>query len=334
MKADSKDISRAELEGNSIFKGHNTAEKILIKVLAISWGIFQIYTAARGTLAPLQQRGTYLFFTLILTFLIYNYGSSKSWIKKISYLLVLISIPVSVYPIVQSRHIMYTPGLYTNFEILIAILAIPIILEACRRTTGDTIPIVSFCFLLYAALGHFISPPWGHKFYPISYVASVVFYSLEGIFGIALQVTCNYVFLFIIFGVAYEMAGGGELIIGLASALMGKVRGGPAKIAVAGSCLFGSISGSAVANVVATGSVTIPLMKRIGYKPIFAAAVEASASSGGQIMPPVMGGAAFVMADILGIPYWRIAVAAFLPALLYYWAIFEVVDFEAAKNKL
>ena len=334
MREEPKDNDELELENNPIFKGHNAIEITLIKVLAISWGIFQIYTAAKGTLAPLQQRGTYLFFTLILAFLIHDYGTPKSWVRKISYLLLIISIPVSVYPIIQSRHIMYTPGIYTKFEIIISILAIPIILEACRRTTGWSIPIVSFCFLLYAAIGHFLGPPWGHKFYPIDHIASVVYFSLEGVFGIALAVATNYVFMFILFGAFYQMSGGSELIVGLAKALMGQVRGGPAKIAVAGSCLFGSISGAGVANVAATGSITIPLMKRVGYKARFAAAVEAAASSGGQIMPPVMGGAAFVMADILGVPYWRIVVAAFLPALLYYWAVFESVDFEAGKNKL
>lgn len=329
-----KNGNRLELQNNSIFNKNNIIEKKIVRFLAISWAIFQIYTAAMGTLAPLQQRGTYLFFTLVLTFLVYNNGESNGAFRKIGYFLIIISIPIAIYPIIQSRHIMYTPGIYTKFEIIISILAIPIILEACRRSTGWSIPIASFVFLLYASLGHFLGPPLGHKFYPIDHIASVVYFSLEGIFGIALAVAANYIFMFILFGALYTIAGGSELIVGLATALMGQVRGGPAKIATIGSCLFGSISGAGVANVAATGSVTIPLMKRVGYKPIFAAAVEAAASSGGQIMPPVMGGAAFVMADILGVPYWRIVTAAFLPALLYYWAVYESVDFEAGKNNL
>lgn len=330
-------LKRKETAGddeNITLEAFRPTEKKVISTIAILWSIFQLYTAIFGTLAPLQQRGIFLCFTLVLSFLIYNHGSSKEWIKLTSYLLALLAIPTSLYPVLQNQKLMYTPGLYTNLEILISIIVIFLILESCRRVVGKAIPIVSSIFLLYAIFGHLLPYPWGHKLYPLHYALGFLYYSLEGIFGIATQVATNYIFLFVAFGVFYGLAGGGDLVCGLASALMGKVRGGPAKIAVIASCLFGTISGSASANVVATGSITIPLMKKIGYRPMFAGAVEATASSGGHIMPPVMGGAAFVMAEMLGVPYLRIVIAALFPALLYYWSIFTVVDLQAGKRKL
>lgn len=306
----------------------------LIKLIAVCFTLFQLYTAFFGAFAPLQQRGVHLLFALILVFLIYRTGKAGSPINNLDYFFILAGLLSLGYVVLRARHIITTPGVYTKYEIFFAAVALVLILETCRRTSGLSIPIASGVFLLYAFFGHLLRPPLGHRLYDFEKVVTSIYYTTEGIFGIALSVSTNYIFIFVLFGVLYTLAGGGELIVGLATALMGHVRGGPAKIAVIGSCLFGSISGVGAANVVATGSITIPLMKRLGYRSRFAAATEAAASSGGQIMPPIMGGAAFIMADILSVPYWRVVTAAILPSLLYYWAIFESVDFEAAKYEL
>jgi TRAP transporter 4TM/12TM fusion protein len=307
---------------------------LIIKIVAFFFTMFQLYTAGFGTLAPLQQRGVHLLFALILVFLIYRSSKKSRWFRLLDFLLIGASIVSVGYVVVQSRYITITPGIYAGFEVVFAAIALFLILEACRRTSGISIPIACGLFLVYAFFGHLLPPPFGHRLYSFERVVSFIYYTTEGTFGVALSVSTNYIFIFVLFGVLYTIAGGGDLIVGLASAVLGHVRGGPAKIAVIGSCLFGSISGIGAANVVATGSITIPLMKRLGYNSRFAAATEAAASSGGQIMPPIMGGAAFIMADILGVSYWRVVSAAILPSLLYYWAIFESVDFEAAKRNL
>jgi TRAP transporter 4TM/12TM fusion protein len=230
---------------------------------------------------------------------------------------------------VAERLVMVDP--LTPWELFAGGVGVLLILEMVRRTVGWMLTAVAGVFLLYAFLGPYLPGLLAHKGFTWQEVVDYQAFGLEGIYSSAIGVSSTYLVIFIIFGTFLEMSGAGEVMMDLGRALTGRFRGGPAKIAVITSAFFGTISGSAAANVYATGTFTIPLMKRTGYSANFAGAVEASASTGGQIMPPVMGAAAFLMADILGIPYLKICVAAIIPAALYFFSILMMVDFEAAK---
>lgn len=221
----------------------------------------------------------------------------------------------------------FAPTFWDIFASCALILAC---LDVCYRTTGLPLTVVAAAFLLYAFFGQFIPGPFGHGGYSFYRITTYCFMD-TGLFGTALEAACSYVFLFIIFGGFLSSFGGGDVFIELANGLAGRYRGGPAKVAVLSSALLGTIVGNAIANVATTGSFTIPLMKKIGYRPAFAGAVEAAASTGGQIMPPVMGAVAFVMAEMVGLQYSRIALAAAIPALLYFFSIIIMVDCEAAR---
>jgi TRAP transporter 4TM/12TM fusion protein len=215
-----------------------------------------------------------------------------------------------------------------------AILLMIAILEATRRRVGFTLPILVIIFLLYGFFGPLFPEIIMHRGLDLGSITASVYMGEEGIFGTPLAVAADFIMIYIVFGAFLRATGAGELFIKLADSAFGWCRGGPAKAAVVSSALMGTISGSAVANVVTTGTFTIPLMKRTGYKSEIAGAVEAVASTGGQIAPPVMGAAAFIMADFLQVPYWTIVKAAFIPAFLYYLALFFAVDLEAVKSNL
>lgn len=219
---------------------------------------------------------------------------------------------------------------FTEFQYIIGLLSLMLLLEAGRRATGISLPIVAVVVIIYGLIGNHFSGPFYHRGFDLRTITQFSFFGFDGVFGLPLSVSSTLIMIFIIFGCMYEEAGGGIFFMDLGKVLAGKTRGGPAKIAVITSSLFGSISGSAVANVYATGSFSIPMMKRIGYRSEFAGADEAVASTGGQLAPPVMGAAAFVMAELTGIPYLKIMLAAVIPAVLYYLSLFLQVDFESA----
>lgn len=216
----------------------------------------------------------------------------------------------------------------TSWDVFFGLLVIGCLLEATRRTVGIALPIIAVIFLGYCLYGNLAPGLLWHRGYSLERVVSIMF-SGDGIYSTPLGVSATYVIMFIVFGSFLQISGGLKYFIDLAFALTGHRRGGPAKVSLMSSALMGTISGSAVGNVVTTGSFTIPLMKRVGYHPRFAAAVEAVSSTGGQIMPPVMGAGAFIMADVTGIPYATIAIAATIPALMYFFTIFWIIDFEA-----
>jgi TRAP transporter 4TM/12TM fusion protein len=197
---------------------------------------------------------------------------------------------------------------------------------------GRAFGLIVVAFLLYVAFGHLLPGIAGHRGFGVSWTVDHLYYTKEGVFGIPLGVSSTYIFLFVFFGAVLDRCGGGKFLIDLALTMTGRLRGGPAKAAIVGSAMMGTISGSAVANVVTTGAITIPLMKRNGYRSDFAAAVEAAASSGGQLMPPVMGATAFVIAEFVGRPYYEIALSALIPAFLFYLGIFSAVHFEAVRR--
>lgn len=225
-------------------------------------------------------------------------------------------------------------GSFEQYEIAFGVVAIVLVLEATRRTTGWALPIIGTAFLLYAYFGNYLPDLIAHRGFSIKRIFGQLYLTSEGIYGLPMNISATLVFNFVLLGAFLKETGTGRFFIDLALSLFGRVRGGPAKVAVVSSSFFGSISGSAVANVVGTGSFTIPLMRSIGYRPMFAGAVEAVASAGGQIMPPIMGAAAFLMAELLEISYFTVVAAALIPALLYYVAVFCAVDLEAARLQL
>ena len=205
-------------------------------------------------------------------------------------------------------------------------------LESARRSIGLALPAVAIVFIAYAHLGPYLPFGLGHRGYDLERLASHLFLSTDGIYGTPLGVSATFIFMFILFGAFLEASGAGAFLTNLALATTGRSRGGPAKVAVVSSAFFGTLSGSAIANASATGTFTIPLMRRVGYRPHVAAAFESLASLGGQLMPPVMGSAAFVMVEFTQIPYLDIAAAALVPGLLFFFSVFMIVDFEAARN--
>jgi TRAP transporter 4TM/12TM fusion protein len=310
---------------------------IIVSTIAITLSLFHLYTAGFGVLLALKQRAVHLGFIFTLIFLLYPALKKKKknkFILAFDLLLALGSIAISSYIIINYEALVHRAGMYTELDQFMAILAIIIVLEGTRRALGPELPVISILFLLYAHYGQQMPGMLAHRGYSWSRIASHMYFTTEGIFGIPLGVSATYIFLFLLLGAFAKRTGLGDLFIDLALSLTGRTTGGPAKAAVVSSGLMGSISGSSVANTVTTGSFTIPLMKRVGYNSRFAAAVEAAASTGGQIMPPIMGAAAFIMAEFIGVSYVTIAKAAILPAILYYITVGLMVHFEAKKQGL
>lgn len=305
----------------------------VVSMIAIAWSIFHLYTAVFGSFEAMIQRAVHLAFALVLVFLLYP-GSKESKEGKIPFidvLLALFAIYPSYYMITNFRELTMRAGYVTTADFLTGILLILLVFEACRRAVGKALAVVAGSCLAYAYFGNYIPGYFGHGGFSVQRIVSHMYLTTEGIFGVPLGVSASYIFLFILFGTFLFKTGVGQLFIDLSMGLAGHQAGGPAKVAVISSGLLGTINGSTVANVVGTGSFTIPLMKSIGYKKEFAGAVEAAASTGGQLMPPIMGAAAFVMAEFTGIPYLRIAVAAAIPSILFYLSVLWQVHLEAKK---
>ena len=306
-----------------------------VAVVAIVWTVFQVYTALFGLFPAMIQRMTTLSFGLFLCFICFKL--KKNDINKVpiyDWILAIVSVALDVYIIATFDTLTKRGGNPTQMDIICGIVLILLVLEATRRAVGKPLVIVAVVFLLYAYLGPYLPTAISHRGYSINRIASQMFLTAEGIFGTPMSVMTTFVFSFVVFGCFLEVTGGAKLFINLAFALTGKFAGGPAKTAVVASALLGTISGSSLANVVTTGTFTIPLMKSCGYDPSFAGGVEASSSSAGQIMPPVMGAAAFIMAETTGIPYLSICISAAIPAVLYYMCVMLSVDFEARRCKL
>ncbi|MBN1107083.1 MAG: TRAP transporter permease [Deltaproteobacteria bacterium] len=307
---------------------------ILKRWLAILFSGFVIYSMATLRVQELQQLSIFLGFTLALAFLHYplNPGKPDSLLLLgIDLLLGALGFAIAIYVCVDYWDFIFRVGVPTQWDVVGGAVLILLVFEGARRAAGLALVIIAAVFLLYTFFGHLLPPPLSHRGYGIERITTTFFMTKNGVYGVALNVMCQFIFLFIAFGAFFGMSGGTEFFIDLATALFGRLRGGPAKVAVVSSGLMGSISGSAVANTVTTGTFTIPLMKRIGFEPHVAGAVEATASSGGALMPPVMGAAAFVMAEFLGVPYLDVCKAALIPAIVYYLAIFSVVHFYSLK---
>jgi TRAP transporter 4TM/12TM fusion protein len=236
-----------------------------------------------------------------------------------------------MYIIANYGELVKRAGTATTPDMIVGVIGILLVLEAARRIVGLPIVIIASTFIVYAFVGPYLPGQLAHRGVDVGDLVQHLYYTTEGVFGIPLGVSSTFIFLFILFGSFLEKTGLGQYFIDLANSIAGRASGGPAKVAVLSSGLMGTVSGSSVANVVGTGSFTIPMMKRLGYSPEFAGAVEATASTGGQLMPPIMGAAAFLMAEMTNIPYVRIIGAAVIPALLYYFGVWAGVHFEAKK---
>lgn len=306
----------------------------LVFAIGIIMSIFQIYFVSIGVIDPWVFRAGHLSFGLALIFMITPASKKKSPKNKFSLLdmiCVVLSVLIFIYIVINLDELNMRAGVSpTTLDIIVSIVTIVLVLEAARRFFGPILPIVAIIFILIAFFGNYLPGSFRTPAYSYKRITSYLF-STTGIYGSAIATSATYVFLFVLFGEFLVGTGVGDVFMDLAKGITGGLRGGPAKVSILSSCLFGSISGSASSNVVTTGTFTIPLMKKIGFKGDFAAAVETTASIGGLFMPPIMGAGGFLMADILQIPYREVAKAAFIPALLYYIVLFILVDFEAVK---
>lgn len=302
-------------------------------VVAFVTGLIYLYTAFFGVFSNFTQRGILLAASLLIVFLTrpFKKGSRVGIPDAVLGLAAAVSV---LHFSVTQWEFMMRGGAPLPADILWGTVLIVLLLEGSRRAIGVSLTLVALGFIAFAFAGPVLPGLLRHAGVDYQYFISATAMTTEGVWGVPMDIAATYVIVFVIFTAFLQESGAGKFFIDLACAMFGRVRGGPAKMAVFGSAVFGTISGSALANVAGTGSITIPLMKRIGYKPEFAGAVEAAASTGGQIMPPIMGAAAFIMAEFLGISYWAVAKAAIIPAILYFWAIYVMVDFEAGKHGL
>ena len=307
-----------------------------ITALAISFSIFQLYTAIFGVLDAQLQRAVHLGFGLALVYLLYP--TRKKWSKNglhpIDAILAILGAAAPAYILIEYNELILRSGLVTDLDFAVGLIGVILVIEATRRVVGLPMLFVVLLFLIYAFAGPYMPGLLAHRGVTPQQLISHLFYTTEGIFGIPLGVSSTFIFLFILFGAYLESTGLGKFFIDLANAIAGWASGGPAKVAVLSSGLMGTVSGSSVANVAGTGSFTIPMMKKLGYDKEFAGAVEAAASTGGQLMPPVMGAAAFLMAEFVGIHYIDIVKAAVIPAILYFAGVWLGVHFEAKRKKL
>ena len=322
----------------------------LVAVIAITWSLFQLWYASPfpfwlnfGMFKGLPARAIHLGFALLLAFLIFPYARGK----KVNFIDILIAITGAICclyiyvfydQLVDRGGILLKINLSDNFtipiELILGIIGILILLEATRRVIGVPLVVIAVCFLLFSYFGQYAPDIISHGGLSLKRLVGFQWFDQEAIFGIPIGVSVDFIFLFVLFGALLETAGGGKYFLDLAFAMVGKMRGGPAKAAILGSGMTGLISGSSIANTVTTGTFTIPIMKKTGFSKEKAGAIEVSSSVNGQIMPPVMGAAAFVMASFIGVTYFEVVKHAFLPAIISYIALFYISHLEALKLNL
>jgi TRAP transporter 4TM/12TM fusion protein len=308
----------------------------LAGAVALAMTAFQLWTAAVGTLPGVLQRAVHLAFALALGFFFYPAVRTARQQRVPWYDLVLAALGVwaASYVVVHHSQLIMRVGAPTSTDVAAGIVLILLVLEGTRRAVGWWLPLITVLFLTYAFVGPWMPELLAHRGYSVRRVVGQLYLTTEGLFGIPLGVSSTFVFAFVLFGAVLERTGAGEYLIRVAFALVGHTRGGPAKVAVVASAFLGTITGSSIANTVTTGSMTIPLMKRVGFRPDVAGGIETAASGNGQLMPPVMGAAAFVMAEWLGVPYVEIVKAAALPAVIDQLALLGAVHLLARKHDI
>ncbi|MDO5719548.1 MAG: TRAP transporter permease [Actinomycetaceae bacterium] len=309
---------------------------LVVSGVAIALSIYHMYTSYFGTPPVLQHRAIHVGAILILAFALYPpiRKARRDRIPVYDLVLIGLALATALYVVLNYVDIVHRAGTPTTTDMVFGGILCVLIIEAARRLTGFALPTLAILFMLYALYGRNIPGMFRHRGYELGDMLNFLYLTTEGIYGTAIAVSASYIFLFVLFGAVLQKSGMGQFFNDFALALAGQTRGGPAKVAVIASGFLGSINGAAVANVVTTGAFTIPLMKRVGYRSVFAGAVEATASVGGQILPPIMGASAFIMAETLGLPYREIALAAIIPALLYYLGIIAQVHLRATRRGL
>ena len=307
--------------------------KIAILVFSSVFIGYHLITSGIGIPEAIKHRAIHVGFVLALVFLYYpgRKKAERSRPSAIDLVLFFTVVAVTVFTVIDRDAFLLRAGVASMTENIVGGILILLVLEACRRAVGPQLLILAVLFLLYAWLGKYIPGIFSHRGQSIKRIIYQMYLGSQGIFGLPIAVSSTYLIIFVILGATLEKSGLGKLFNDLAMGVGGRLVGGPAKVAVVASALLGMISGSAATNVATTGAFTIPLMKKIGYKPQFAGAVEAAASTGGQIMPPIMGSAAFIMAEFLGMKYLDIAAAAIIPALLYFAGVYFQIDLRARK---
>lgn len=332
-KIDLEDLMR-KYDTEARFRALTGWQGQMVALLAVAMSCFHFYTSGFGLLLAQMQGAVHLAFTLALVFLLYPATSKQSKTSGIpfyDFILAALGVASALYLVFFFNDLVTRAGLPTTTDLVMGFILIATLLEATRRISNPVLPCLAIIALLYCYFGRYMPQMLAHRGFSVARIVNHMYLGTEGIFGTPLEVSSTFVFMFILFGAVLEKTGLGKFIIDLSMALAGWSTGGPAKVAIVSSGLMGTVSGSSVANVCTTGMFTIPLMKSVGYEPHFAGAVEAVASTGGQIMPPVMGAGAFIMAQFLGMPYIQVAVAAIVPALLYYFAVMVQVHFEACR---
>jgi TRAP transporter 4TM/12TM fusion protein len=315
-----------------MFEKLNRVEQWVFDALALVLVLFYSYSAVLEPAATQLHRGIYVLITYILVFLLYQ---SKSRVGRIvDYLLIVASIVSIGYWIANFEAINYRAGAETELDKIIAMVGVLIGVELARRVVGSVFVIIGGIMLLYGVYGEYAPELISHAGDTFPDLCTSIFYKSDGVFGIMANVLATYILLFVIFGAFLEKCGAQRFFIDFPLAAVGHKIGGPGKVSVIASGLFGSISGSAIANTVSTGAFTIPMMKRAGFKPHVAGGIEPAASIGGMFMPPIMGAGGFIMAELTGMPYSHIMLVAVFPALMYFFSVFMMVHYEAKKNNI
>ncbi|MFH2091412.1 MAG: TRAP transporter fused permease subunit [Pseudomonadota bacterium] len=315
-----------------MFEKLNKAERIVFDVLSVFLVLFYSYAAVIQPMATQYHRGIYVIITYILVFLLYK---SKSVIMRIvDYTLIVLSIVSVGYWMAMFEAINYRTGAETPTDTIFAIIGVLIGIELARRVVGNVFVFMGVIALLYGVYGYLAPDIVSHAGAPFTELCNSIFYKSDGVFGIMANVLATYVILFVLFGAFLEKCGAQSFFIDWPLAAVGHKIGGPGKVSVIASGLFGSISGSAIANTVSTGMFTIPMMKKAGFKPHVAGGIEPAASIGGMFMPPIMGAGGFIMAELTGVPYSRIMLVSVFPALMYFFSVFCMVHYEAKKHNI
>jgi TRAP transporter 4TM/12TM fusion protein len=332
-----EDINKfmAKVDKESNTRHYSGVPKIIMRCICVGFSLFTLSINTIFLLPAQVHRTSFVALVVLCAFLLYPARKKDNirvnHVPWYDLIFALTGLACFLYYAFNFETIVGQRGTYTTIDTVVAIIAIIILFIACYRVTGLPLMIVVGVFIAYFYFGKYIPGQFGHAGRSVSFIATRLFYTTEGIISTPVGVASTFIFVFMLFGAFLEKTGIGQFFIDISNALVGKSTGGPAKMAVIASALGGLVSGSSVANTVASGSFTIPLMKRLGYNKNFAGAVEASASTGGQLLPPILGAAAFIMVEITGIPYTTIALAALIPAILYFACIFAAVHFEAKK---
>lgn len=327
-----------KVDPESVMRKWNGKPKVALRWLSVAFSIFMIAILTQWRFPIQVHRSFFVGIVLLLVFLLYpiskNKNSRTNFMPWYDILFALLGAGSFFYYAINFENIARAQMTFTTTDLVVAVIGIAVILIATYRVVGLSFLIVVLTFLSYTWWGRFIPGQFGHGGFRFERVFTFLFYTTEGVIGTPIGVASTFIFAFLLFGSIMVQTGIGQFFIDIANALTGKSIGGPAKMAVLVSALTGMVSGSSIANTVSSGAYTIPMMKRMGYGKDFSGAVEASASTGGQIVPPILGAAAFLMSEITGIPYQQIALAAVIPAVLYYVCIFAAIHFEAKKKNL